>query len=130
MTRVVLRPTVASDLPQLVAMPLPHRIRAITAVLPGEDGEAETILGFGGIGYRPDGTAIAFAVMTDAFRKYPVAVHRAGLMGMKLIRDSGLRIVVAEAEEGNPAAEPWLLRFGFRPRVISGRRAFVWEREA
>lgn len=120
--RVTFRPTVAADLPHVTTERLPHRIRAITAL------EGEKVLAIGGIGYRPDGTVIAFMASTPDFRKYPAAVHRAGVLGMKLIRDSGVPLVVAEAQPGNPAAEPWLLRFGFRPVEFAGQKAFVWER--
>src|ERR1700722_340584 len=100
--RVTFRPTVAADIDELVNEPLPHRIRAITAVA------GDKVLGIGGLGYRPDGTVIAFAVITEEFRQYPAAVHRAGLMGMKLIRDSGVSTVFAEAQVDNLTAEPWL----------------------
>jgi len=121
--RVRFRPTVTADIAKLIDQPLPHRIRAITATLDGE------VIGIGGIGYRPDSTVIAFAHMSEKLRKYPAAVHRAGRLGMALIRASGVPMVVAEAQEGNPAAERWLLRFGFRPAEISGRKAYVWRRE-
>jgi hypothetical protein len=120
--RVTLRPTVAGDLPDLIALPLPHRIRAITAEVDGD------VIGIGGIGYRPDGTVIAFVQMSDEARKYPVAIHRAGLMAMKMIRATRVPLVVAESQDGNPAAVPWLLRLGFRPIEINGAKAFVWER--
>jgi hypothetical protein len=122
--RVEIRPTVPADLPHVIGEELPHRIRAITALA------GEKVLAIGGIGYRPDGTVIAFMMANDEFRKYPLAVHRAGRMGMELIRDSGVRTVVAEAQPGNPAAEPWLLHFGFRPVELDGRKAFVWEARA
>ena len=35
-------------------------------------------------------------------------------------------LVVAEAQPGNPAAERWLLRLGFKPIEIAGQQAFVW----
>lgn len=120
--RVTLRPTIAEDLPHVIGEDLPHRIRAITALA------GDQVLGVGGIGYRPDGTVIAFVAMLDEARKYPVAIHRAGLLAMEMIRGSGVPLVVAEAQANNPAAEPWLLRLGFKPREISGQRAFVWER--
>jgi hypothetical protein len=135
--RVTLRPTVPDDLPYCIGEPLPHRIRAITAVIPADpsrtaldDGSVagDTVLGLGGVGYRPDGTVIVFAQIADEGRKYPFAIHRAGLAVMKMIRESGLKLVVAEAQAGNPAAGPWLLRLGFRPAEIGGRKAFVWER--
>lgn len=120
--RVTLRPTVAADLPFLIAVPLPHRIKAITAELEGR------VIGIGGIGYRPDGTVIAFVQMSDEARKYPVAIHRAGLMAMEMIRKARVPLVIAESQDGNPAAVPWLLRLGFRPVLIDGASAFVWER--
>ena len=129
--RVTFRPTIAEDIGKVVNLDLPHRIRAITA-LAGEE-----VLGFGGIGFRPDGTVIAFAVFKDEFRKYPAAVHRSGVLGMRLIRESGVRAVLAEAQPGNAAAEPWLVRFGFKPLLVNGepavndgKRVFVWERSA
>lgn len=120
--RVELRATIASDLAHVIHVELPHRIRAITA-LAGDE-----VLGVGGVGYRGDGTVIAFVAMKDEARKYPVAIHRAGLMAMKMIRDSGVPRVVAEAQEDNPAAEPWLIRLGFRKVEMAGQTAFVWER--
>lgn len=122
MTRIVFRPTVAADLPRVTTEDLPHRIRAITAL------DDDRVLAIGGIGYRPDGTVIAFMAANPQFRKYKAAVHRAGLIGMKLIRDSGAKLVFAEAQAGNAAAEPWLLRFGFRAVEVGGHKAFVWER--
>lgn len=121
--RVSFRPTVAADLPRIVDKPLPHRIRAITALLDGE------VIGIGGLGYRPDGTAIAFAEISDTLRKYPLAVHRAGLLGMALIEASGVPMVIAEAQPGNAAAERWLKHFGFEPIELCSRKAFVWRRQ-
>lgn len=124
--RVSFRPTVAADLALITHEPLPHRIKAITAVIP--DDEGERVIGLGGIGYRPDGTVIAFAQFTDAMRKYPAAVHRAGLLGMGIIRRSGAPIVVAQAQPGNPAAERWLERFGFVRIETPEGAAYVWRR--
>ena len=120
--RVSFRPTVAADLPYMIDKPLPHRIRAITAVLDGE------VIGIGGLGYRPDSTTIAFAEISDTLRKYPLAVHRAGRMGMALIKASGVPLVISEAQPNNPAAERWLKHFGFEPTELCGRKAFVWRR--
>lgn len=122
--RVTLRPTIAADLPFIIGEPLPHRIKAITALA------GDRIIGLGGLGFRPDGTVIAFAQFADEAKKYPAAIHRAGVMGMKLIRESRLPLIVAEAQPDNPAAERWLEHFGFRPVEIDGRKAFVWKRAA
>lgn len=122
--RVTLRPTIAADLPHVIGEPLPHRIRAITALA------GDRVLGVGGIGFRPDGTVIAFVSMLEEGRRYPAAIHRAGLLAMKMIRESGVPRVVAEAQPDNPAAEPWLLRLGFCPVDIDGHKAYVWEARA
>jgi hypothetical protein len=120
--RVQFRPTVAADLAAVTTEKLPHRIQAVTAIADGR------ILGVGGIGFRPDGTVIAFAHFLPEFRKYPTAIHRAGREGMRLVRRSGAAVVVAEAQPGNPAAAPWLERFGFRRESVGGRFIYVWER--
>jgi hypothetical protein len=120
--RVTLRPTVAADLPHAIGEPLPYRIRCITA-LAGEE-----ILGLGGLGFRPDGTVIAFAQILPEGRKYPAAIHRAGLKVMAMIRASRVSLVIAEAQEDNPAAARWLLRLGFERVELAGREAFVWRR--
>lgn len=120
--RITLRPTVAADLPFCIGEPLPHRIKCITAELDGR------VIGIGGLGFRPDGTVIAFAQINDEFRKYPRAVHRAGRAGMALIRASRVPLVIAEAQPDNAAAERWLLHFGFTPIEIDGVKVFVWRR--
>ncbi len=121
-TRVTLRPSVAADIAFLTSDPLPARIQGITAQVDGK------VIGLGGLSYRPDGTVIAFAAISEEARKYPAAIHRAGLKAMKLILRSRLPMVVAEAEPGNPAAERWLARLGFEKRETSGQDFFVWER--
>jgi hypothetical protein len=120
--RVELRPTIAADLAHLIDEPLPHRIKATTALVDGR------VIGVGGIGYRPDGTVIAFVQMDEQARRYPAAIHRAGRMAMAMIAASRIPLVIAEAQPGNPAAERWLLRLGFEPVAIDGRKAFVWRR--
>lgn len=122
--RVGFRPTVAADLPQVIGQALPHRIKALTAHVD------DRVLGIGGIGYRPDGTVVAFVQMNEEARRYPLAIHRAGLAAMEMIRRSGEPVVVAEAQRGNPAAERWLLRLGFKPFEIGSETVFVWRREA
>lgn len=122
--KVEFRPTIAADLAVITDKPLPHRIKSITAVL------GDLIVGVGGIGYRSDGTVIAFAHITQEFRRYPKEVHRAGRLGMALIRRSGVPVVVAEAQPGNPAAERWLKRFGFVHIGTSAndKALYAWER--
>ncbi len=114
--RVTLRPTQADDIPHCIGEPLPYRIRAITALVD------DRVIGLGGIGFRPDGYVIAFAAILPEARKYPAAIHRAGRMAVDMMRRSGIPMVVAEAQPGNPAAARWLLRLGFK-REHNG---FVW----
>jgi len=120
--RVTLRPTVPADIPFITDKPLPARIQGITAEVDGR------VLGIGGFSFR-DGAIVAFVAMTDEARKYPTAIHRAGLAAMALARREGYPRIVAEAEPGNPAAERWLLRLGFKRTMLMGREAFVWERK-
>jgi hypothetical protein len=116
--RVTLRPTVPEDLPFCIGEPLPHRIQAITALA------GDQVIGVGGLGFRPDGTVIAFVQMLDQAKAYPAAIHRAGLMAMAMIERARVPLVIAEAQPDNPAAERWLLRLGFEP--LDG--VFVWRR--
>ena len=76
-------------------------IRAITATVDGR------VIGLGGIAFPPQGPAIAFAQLaprptvsrcsdsndvsqaTPEAKRYPVAFHRAGLLAMAMIRESG-----------------------------------------
>lgn len=118
--RVTFRPTVAADIPFLTDGPLPTRIKAITAEVEGR------IVGVGGFTFRPDGAVVAFAQIGEEGRKYPRAIHRAGRLAMKMVRDMGLPVVLAQAQDGNPAAGPWLERLGF----VRRGDVFVWERSA
>jgi hypothetical protein len=147
MPRVTLRPTIPEDLPFLIGEPLPCRIRAITAVLTTEEGErknsrpssvvrppsSEKVIGIGGIAFPPDGPVWAFVQQAPEAKKYPVAFHRAGLMAMKMIRESGVREVVATADADNEAAVRWLRRLGFDAGVaqpIEGKLLFTLKRES
>jgi hypothetical protein len=123
--RVELRPTVPDDLPHIIGEPLPYRIRAITALVNGR------VIGMGGIAFPPNGPVIAFVQQTEDARKYPVAFHRAGLMAMQMIRNSGVSEVVATAQRGSAVAVRWLERLGFRraDNQESDRKLlFTWNR--
>lgn len=114
-----------ADFDELFEVPLPHRVRAL-AVQAGDE-----LLGVGGLVFQPDGTTAAFVVMKpDAAKRYPVALHRAGIRMMGEARRLGIKRVVALAEEFNPAAEPWLERLGFKPVQVDGETAWVWEDSA
>lgn len=125
--RIALRPTLASDLAYVTHETLPIRIRAITALA------GDRVLGIGGIGYRADGVVIGFAALNEEFRRYPHALHRAGLAMMKVIRESGVPRVIALAQRGVGASERWIERLGFspviergRPVIVDGHKLYVW----
>jgi hypothetical protein len=119
--RVALRPAVAADLPHVIGVPLPFRIRAITAHI------GDRVLGVGGLGYLPNGIVGAFMALHPDFRNYPVAMHRAGIAGMALIRESGEPRVVAIADELVAPARRWLEHFGFKAATVDGVTAYVWQ---
>lgn len=147
--RVILRPTVAADLPHVVGELLPYRIRAITAVLvaapvesgmvlaahappvpaPGAAAASGKVIGIGGIAFPPDGTVWAFVQQSAEAKRYPVAFHRAGLAAMKMIRAAGLGEVRATADRGNETALRWLRRLGFVEAgspISEDKVAFIW----
>jgi hypothetical protein len=147
MPRVILRPTIPQDLPFLIGEPLPYRIRAITAVLTAgegeqlvaddsaaaspssrEDGDHASIIGIGGIAFPPEGPVLAFVQQTPEAKRYPLAFHRAGLMAVEMIRELGLREILATADERSATALRWLRRLGFVEsdhQDIDGKVLFV-----
>lgn len=122
--RVTFRPAIAADFVALIGRGPAWRCQCITAELEGR------VVAIGGFTFAPNGDVWASMVMADELRGYRAAVHRAGLMGMRLARRRGFRKIFASAQPDNPAAERWLLRFGFRPTEILGTKVFVWERDA
>jgi hypothetical protein len=123
--KVTLRPTRPEDLCAVIGEPLPFRIRAITVL------DGDKVLGIGGIGFPPNGPVIAFVQQAPEAKKYKVSFHRAGLMAMRMIRESGVAEVVATADADDPAALAWLERLGFRSVQELGTRAlFSWRRDA
>jgi RimJ/RimL family protein N-acetyltransferase len=123
---VRLRPAIASDLPHVVGEPLPFRIRAITVLAD------ERVIGLGGIGFPPHGPVIAFVQQTAEARRYPVAFHRAGLLAMRMIRESGLAEVVATTDRNSPRAIRWIERLGFVRAAVQplpDKWLFEWTRE-
>ena len=117
-----IRPAVKADFDQLVAEPLPYRVRAFVV----ED-EAGVLLGIGGFAHQPDDVIAAFVLKAPGAEKYRIALHRAGLMAMAEAKAAGYRRVVALAEKTNPAAERWLARLGFKQVMVDGEHAWVWE---
>jgi RimJ/RimL family protein N-acetyltransferase len=131
--RVTLRPTRPADLAEVTHETLPIRIRAITAVIHDPAQNRERVLGIGGIGYRADGVVICFAALNDEFRHYRVAIHRAGLAMMRMIRSAGVNEVIATADTGIAPSARYLERLGFRPVgegdnaiLVDGHPLYVW----
>ena len=120
MTRVALRPTVAADFVALQGKPPDFRCRCITAVVDGR------VIGIGGLVHR-DGRLWASVLMAPEAKRYPAAIHRAGLAAIALFERLELPRVYALAQPDNAKAEAWLLRLGFRPTRAGAARAFVWE---
>src|SRR6476646_6183435 len=121
-----LRPTIASDLPEIIGEPLPFRIRAITVLAD------DRVIGMGGIAFPPHGPVIAFVQQTTVAKDYPVAFHRAGLLAMRMIRDAGIKHVIATTDRDRPAAIRWIERLGFvRSCVqpIDDKLLFEWNRK-
>lgn len=120
MKRTTLRPATRADFDAMLAEPLPFRVRAFAAERDGE------LLGIGGIAFAPDGTVAAFVQLKPGANRYKIALHKAGLRTIAEIKRLGIRRVVAIAEKGNAAAEPWLARLGFRPIETGGEVVWIW----
>ena len=118
---IELRPSVRADFDELIAVPLPYRCLALTAL------DAGKVIGVGGFCFFPDGTARAFVHTAPGAHRYAVTFHRAGLRIMQEARRRGLRRIVATADEKQPRAGPWLARLGFKPQTIAGYEVWVWE---
>jgi RimJ/RimL family protein N-acetyltransferase len=123
---VRLRPTIASDLPEVIGEPLPFRIRAITVLAD------DRVIGVGGIAFPPHGPVIAFVQQAADAKNYPVAFHRAGLLAMRMIRDAGIKQVIATTDRESPAAIRWIERLGFvrsTAQPLGDKLLFEWKRE-
>ncbi len=118
--KVEVTPSRVSDFISLVGELPPVRAHAFTGKIGDE------ILGIGGIANLPDGTKLAFAHLNDEARKYPISLHRAGIMVLKQARESGIRRIVAIADKSQPAAGRWLERLGFRPEIKDGIEVYIY----
>lgn len=125
MTRVSFRPSTLDDFVRLTGSPPVYRVRSITAFV-GEPDGSERPLGIGGVIFLPDGTNVASIHISDELRRYPVALHKVGLLALEDFRKMGLTRVVATADPF-PAARRWLIRLGFTPEMQSNGEIFVWE---
>jgi hypothetical protein len=120
---IEVRPSTSDDVARFFPDPLPWRIRAMTMLKDG------VIVGIGGLAYLPDEAIGMFAKLTDEARKARISLHRAGLAMMGEVRMLGFERVVAMADPQEPAAERWIKRFGFEPRLIEGKTVWVWEKD-
>lgn len=117
----IVTPAKRSDFEQF-GRPAPFRLFGLTAR--NERGE---IIGMGGIAYLEDGRKMAFADLTDEARHHKVALHKAGHAIMKMVREKGIKCIIATAsKEVGPAAERWLARFGFDPETHGNQTVWVW----
>jgi RimJ/RimL family protein N-acetyltransferase len=105
----------------MISEPLPWRVRAWAVECD------EELLGIGGFAYQPNDTIAAFVLKRPGAERYPLALHRAGLMAMAEAKRLGYRRVVALADKTNEAAERWLKRLGFREVMVDSEQAWVWE---
>lgn len=118
--KIEISPSSVADFIAMAGELPPVRAHAFT----GKRGDE--ILGIGGIANLPDGTKLAFAHLNDEARKYPVSLHRAALMTMKLARESGVKRLVAIADKSQPAARRWLERLGFQSEIKDGIEVFIY----
>ena len=123
MSRVVFRPSVAADFLILVVQPPLYRCRCITAVVDGKP------IGLGGVLYPPGGDVWASVLISEEARRYPVAIHRAGIEAVAMFKRLGLKRVYAQAEGANARARAWLDRLGFASAELAGGEIFVWNCE-
>lgn len=119
MGTVVFRPATAKDVVEFSASLPPYRVRAFVGEIDG------VALGVGGLAYLPDGSVLAFCDLKDEARRYPVALHRAGLATLRFAAELGIKKILATADNMQPAAERWLLRLGFAPVEIDGLKVFI-----
>ena len=96
-------------------------MRAVTAHV------GDRILAIGGIAILPNRQFAAFAHISDEMReRYPVALHKAGIRGMRLALDLNAKKVMAIPDEDVPAANRWLERLGFTATEVKGERLYQW----
>lgn len=87
----------------------PVRVIAIAGKVDGR------VIAIGGIAIWPNGVKHAFADIGPEARKYPIAIHKAGLATIALAKKHGMRELRAVAAEPKDVALRWLLRLGFTP---------------
>lgn len=121
MNKIEFVPTTQEHIKELAAegQTLPFRVKSVTALVDGRP------IGLGGIGFPKVGMPTAFAVITDELRRYKVALHKIGKSCIADWKSLGIRKVIAFADHGQPAAERWLLRYGFEKQEFNGQTVFL-----
>lgn len=116
-----LAPTTAADFEALVGGSPHVRFRGVTAHV---DGAPAAI---GGLAYHRDGAVIAFLHGYAVAPRFPIAVHRAVVAGLRAARARGERRIhtVCDTAGVGPAAARWLERLGFVPTETPD--VWVWE---
>ena len=84
-----------------------YRVRGFTGVVD------DRIIGIGGIAYTPNYGIYAFGEFDEEARQYPVALHKAGLAMISLLKDLKANNVMAHAARDVEASVRWLERLGF-----------------
>jgi hypothetical protein len=106
--RVTFRPSVQEDVIAFLGRPLQYQATCVTLL------KGDTILGIGGVACSPEHRVfVAFMHLSDEARKHPVALYKATVFGMQMVRRAGIRRIVAEAAPCVEGAERFLQRFGF-----------------
>ena len=119
--KVAFRPCTRADVESFVGEEWPFRVRAVTAHV------GDKILAIGGIAILPGRQFAAFAHVSDEMReRYPIALHKAGIRGMRIALDLNAKSVLATADDDVPAAGRWLERLGFHPITVKGERLYQW----
>jgi hypothetical protein len=121
MGRAIVRPATKADFDALTDGPRPFRVRAFTGEVDGRP------VAIGGIAYLENDVFGAFLHATDEARKYPVTLHKAGLMILREARALVIKRMVAMADPSVDAAERWLARLWFAPEIVDNATVWVWK---
>jgi RimJ/RimL family protein N-acetyltransferase len=108
--RIAIQPATNEDIASFMG-PVPCRVRALVGKIDGR------IIGIGGLCYLPSGDVGIFSTLTDEFRQHKFALHRAGLLLMRMAREMGLKRIVGMLDETRAdVSARWLERLGFQRR--------------
>lgn len=106
--KVVVRPVTKQDMVEYGIKEQAYRVRGFTGLV------EDKIIGIGGIAYTPNYGIYAFGEFDEEARNYPVALHKAGLMMVSVLKELRARNVLAHASKDVEASVRWLERLGFK----------------